>query len=454
MNQEEFVPVKPRLTRTFLRSYLSFTVTIGMLGLVGILFFATPRKGVSMIEKRKLCRFPDFSFASLWQGSYTDSIDLFFADNFPARDPLVGMATQIKKIQGIQSSEFTLVTKKQKALPTGGGIGAFASQSSSELAPAMNSLTDSSATAKASTDSLGAPDEVGEMNHNLFIYKGMGLDLFGGSPNKAKNYAIMLNELAENYKPQVRIFNIVIPTHSEFALPEKYKNLSKSQKNIIDVVSKNLSQQVIDVPAYQELNNNRNQYLYFNTDHHWTVRGAFCAYTAYCRSAGLPVPDITKLKRSCKKHFIGSFYNMTQDSRLSDNEDSVEYYVIPGVKQTVKAISTKNESGTPAKLIYENTGGPHSYGVFLGGDIPILRTDTEVKNGKKVLILKNSYGNAFAPFLALNYEQVFIIDYRYYNGKVDKLISKYGINDVIILQNVFFLNSSYHVGRIKKLLSS
>ena len=53
-----------------------------------------------------------------------------------------------------------------------------------------------------------------------------------------------------------------------------------------------------------------------------------------------------------------------------------------------------------------------------------------------VLLVKESFGNAFAPFLVDSYEYVYVVDYRYYEGTLSQLVQNKGVDDVIFLNNV------------------
>jgi hypothetical protein len=91
--------------------------------------------------------------------------------------------------------------------------------------------------------------------------------------------------------------------------------------------------------------------------------------------------------------------------------------------------------------------------VFLGADFPLMRITSDVKNGRKILQIKDSYGNAFAPFLPSLYEEVFIVDYRYFNGNIKELVKKYGITDVVFTHNIFVINSSFTAKRENSMLN-
>src|ERR1041384_4560512 len=77
-----------------------FIVTLGVVGLASVPL-ASSRNPVSFIENRPLVPFPKFSWASLIDGNYTDSLGLFYSDNFPGRERLVTVAASIKDLGGV-----------------------------------------------------------------------------------------------------------------------------------------------------------------------------------------------------------------------------------------------------------------------------------------------------------------------------------------------------------------
>ena len=83
-----------------------------------------------------------------------------------------------------------------------------------------------------------------------------------------------------------------------------------------------------------------------------------------------------------------------------------------------------------------------------------MKIVSDIKNGRKILQIKDSYGNAFAPFLPAHFEEVYIIDYRYFNGNIKELIKKYGITDIIFSHNIYVINSSFTTFRETKMLNS
>ena len=153
-----------------------------------------------------------------------------------------------------------------------------------------------------------------------------------------------------------------------------------------------------------------------------------------------------------KKKYLGSLYYLTRDSRLKENPDSVEYWMVPGNHKTLRYGSITSK-GTPATLYAEYASGGNAYGVFLGGDNPLMKIDNEIKNGRKCVIVKNSYRNPFATYFTANYETVFIIDYRYYTGSLVDLVKENNINDIIFLNGVFSANTTWHIKMMGKVMN-
>ena len=83
---------------------------------------------------------------------------------------------------------------------------------------------------------------------------------------------------------------------------------------------------------------------------------------------------------------------------------------------------------------------------------PLVKIESEVRNGRKVILVKNSYGNPFATYLPSHFETVYVVDYRYYGGSLLDLIEKEKITDLIFLNGVFSINTSWHISMVGKVM--
>ncbi len=419
-------------------SMLNLVLFTAVLGVMGVYFFFSPRHAVSELEKRKLAGVPVFSWDSLFHGSYLDSIDLYVADNFPFRERFVATSFRLKEIRGIRSDEIGFIETKigvEQQIPTDIDIDIG---TDTALLAQNDSLV---------FDTTGTGDEAGA---GLLIFNGRAMELFGGNNAMAKSYATTINKFQEALAGRATIYVAAVPSSIAFLAPDEYRRMALSEKANIDAVYTNLAPGIRTVDAYTEIAAHRGEYIYFGTDHHWTALGAYYAYSAFCKSAAIAPIQLTAMEKKTKRNYLGSLYYLTRDSRLRENPDSVEYWKVPGRHKTYRYAGGAAQNKPVAGSLYaEGSGG---YGVFLGGDNPLMRIDTEVKNGRKVVIVKNSYGNPFATYFVANYEQVYVIDYRYYNHSLIDLVTENNINDVVFINGVFSLNTTWHIRMIGKLL--
>ena len=86
--------------------------------------------------------------------------------------------------------------------------------------------------------------------------------------------------------------------------------------------------------------------------------------------------------------------------------------------------------------------GFKNYNCFLGGDYPLQVYNTDVNNGRSLVIIKESYGNAFSTWALNNFETVYIVDYRKFNNYG-------GTNEY---ENVFKINEFYELTNFTDLL--
>ena len=95
-------------------------------------------------------------------------------------------------------------------------------------------------------------------------------------------------------------------------------------------------------------------------------------------------------------------------------------------------------------IIMDVTGWDRAslYSCFAAGDEIYAQIDNpNVNNGQSCVVIKESYGNAFIPFLADHYEHIYIVDYRYfykypdYNNSVYQLVTENDVDDVIFINN-------------------
>ena len=90
------------------------------------------------------------------------------------------------------------------------------------------------------------------------------------------------------------------------------------------------------------------------------------------------------------------------------------------------------------------------YTVFLGGNNPYVKIHTSIKNGKTLLVMKDSFAHCMVPFLTNHYEKIILLDYRYFNKSTKRLMKEEKVTDILILYNVYNFISDTNLVKINK----
>ena len=290
----------------------------------------------------------------------------------------------------------------------------------------------------------------------VYIWNGQGFELFYGDSDLAKTYAATVSNCRQKIDSSINVYNIVVPIHIAFGLPERLEKTvdSLSQSDYLNNVYSNYTAEGIKaVNIFNSLKQHRAEYTFFNTDHHWTSLGSCYAYQEFCNAAGETPVDINTLHSKEIEGFVGSLYNATEVEELKNHADTVKYYEMPVTYTMDVMMEDSTEFSRLDSMYYEDAGsGGNSYGVFIWGDNPVTKiVNEQPKNGRKILVIKESYGNAFVPWLANNYDEVHAIDFRHYEGNVPSYCSENGITDIIFINGVMSSASAFQLESMESL---
>ena len=133
------------------------------------------------------------------------------------------------------------------------------------------------------------------LNGYIVVTGDAAMEMYSIASTKLKEYAASANNLASKI-PSSKVYVMLAPTRMEFYGPEEYRTGSHSQQMGISTAYLALNPEVTGVDAYSEIARHTDEYEYFRTDHHWTARGAYYAYKAFCESAGLTCTPLDSSK--------------------------------------------------------------------------------------------------------------------------------------------------------------
>lgn len=173
--------------------------------------------------------------------------------------------------------------------------------------------------------------------------------------------------------------------------------------------------------------------LYYRTDHHWTTRGAFFAYQALLRAQGeTPLEEQDFRVQTVAEDFFGTLYSKANLPLIPP--DRIEAY-LPAEENPCTV--TYDGGKTVSSSLYDPSylEGRDKYAYFLSGNHPLTEIATSVRNGRRLLVVKDSYAHALVPFLTAHYETIDMVDFRYFKEDLAEWMGDRGITDVLVLYN-------------------
>ena len=375
-------------------------VFISGLFAVGAITVFSPRKTFSEQERRPLAKWPSFSFEKIISGEFFKDFDSALADQFTGRNELLGLKASTQKTLGKKDNSRVYFGKdnylieihenldeKQLQMNMEDMLSFYQDKFLKESNPQEASLIIAPTVAGAQVELL--PKYAVEANQEEILAKANGI--FSGTE-------VLIPDVLENFK--------------------SYKAGKEEDKG-----------------------------LYFRTDHHWTQKGAYIAFKSW-----LDKSEFTNLEEEYNLDEItNSFYGTTWAKANSKaipadtitaykNTDlnEVELYDIEG-ELIRKGIY--NEKAADSRDPYEYFIGENKDYIKL-----ITATDTKESQGRHLLIFKDSYANAFIPFLCPYYESITVIDLRFLKTDLGKIMEKEEFTDLLFLYNVVTFsddNNSY-----------
>lgn len=279
-------------------------------------------------------------------------------------------------------------------------------------------------------------------------------ELYTYLDDAAGNYADSINKVASALDGKADVYDMVIPLSSEITFPDNLKdeiNSSDQHQAMQDIQAK-MNDKVKSVDIYDALMQHRNEYIYFRTDHHWTALGAYYAYRQFCETKGIEPEDLTGYETKEFDGFLGSFYNDTSDAKLKANPDVVTAYLPHD--ESVLHVTASDGTKYDWPVIYDvsNYGAGLKYSTFIASDNPYTEIENKsLTDGSSCVVVKESFGNAFIPFLVDHYQTIYVIDYRYWTGSVSKIAEEKGVSDVIFLNNLSMIRNKSLVGKLHRI---
>lgn len=284
---------------------------------------------------------------------------------------------------------------------------------------------------------------VGDSAYELFTYR----------EDTAESYSQAVNDLASALSGKADVYDVVIPLSSGITFPDNLTGeiSSTDQRTAMNDIFGMLNEDVKTVDIYDSLMSHRTEYIYFRTDHHWTPLGAYYAYEDFCEAKGITPEELDSYETQDFEGFLGSFYKDTgNDAALGQTPDTIHAY-LPNCSALMHVTASDGtEYDWPVIYDVSSYAANIKYSTFIAGDNPMtVINNQDLSDGSTCVVVKESFGNAFVPFLVDHYQTVYVIDYRYWTGSVPDFAEEKGASDVILLNNLSMIRNKYLVGQLQ-----
>lgn len=482
-------------------------LSIIVISLGGYLLFA-PHSVYSEIEQRPLKSFPKVTIKRLLNGDFASELVEYYSDSVPMRDTFKNIAGRITALRGVTGPDNTVIIDPGTAEKTpentfdisdadsivippirtprpAGTTQAPDSETPETRTPDPSSPTrepteeppytqlpedtptpvPETATPTPTPSPTAAPGTDTDSDVSLFGDHGLVMvgtrimELFGGRKDIAARYALNMEAYKKSWGDSVNVYSMVIPVASGFYCPENISNSRAEIIGIVDTVETLAGSGVINVNVFRTLDAHKSEYTYLRTDHHWSMLGAYYAWCELAAAAGLEAYglDSGAYTAAKKENYLGSLYGYSGSHPvLRDNPDTFYYYK-PNNQYTVTDTFSDGRTRTYTNMFHEEFTSSY-YVMLLGSDDMISEVQTDVRNGRIAVLVKDSFGKALLPYMTTVFEKIYVVDPRYFDGDLIQFVADKGATDVVFATCAFQVSTSYPVGntyvdRLEKLRS-
>lgn len=403
------------------------------------------RPNVSYEENRDLEKPPVFTWEEYWKGNVTEQFGKYYNDTVPLRATWKLVISEFRAHLGIKYDGGVTIVGKLPVIDEPGNTST--PENSNPNIPAVvipkpeNSIPAVVIPPKPGEQN-SSQEQSGEVSGKVMVLNdGRAFLLFKDADNldwAAELGASVINSAKEKL-PDLNVYSLIPPTAVSFYLPEKYAELSDSERDHIDR-SNALLKNVTAIDAYSALEAHTSEDIYFRTDHHWTQLGAYYAAEEFAKAADVPFDELSQYERREIPSFVGKMYAMSEYNQLvKDNPETFVYYIPKGEHQTTfydgSLQNPREHSYFYAQdELFEPTD---LYLTYMNSNWDIAHVSGGAQNGRKLLILKNSYGNALAPCLFNSFEDIWVVDINWNDIDITEFAKQNGITDLLYCVSTF-----------------
>lgn len=287
---------------------------------------------------------------------------------------------------------------------------------------------------------------------------GTGYAYYHFNEEATNDYILALDSAAQALSGTAELYNLVVPSSMDVMLPDSYLSQhnvdSSDQRKALDRYIlpsiQAVNPDVHTVPLFVPLRSHCNEYIYFGSDRMWTQLGAYYAYVEFCKAKGFEPASLDSFNKDEYGGFLGGL-SAESDEAILDSDKVTAYH--PNGNASLRYFDEDGDA-VDWPVIHDGDDYDSSllYLIFAAGDHAYKELiNDDLSDNSACVVVQDSLGNYFIPFLTQHYQHIYVVDYRDYDGNVKDLAKDNGAADVIILNSISATSSSTAVESIKSL---
>ncbi len=360
------------------QSWNVITLFLLMIFGMSVISLITPKRSFSETENRTLASFPEVKGEDILSGKFEQGYEEYLTDQFPWRDWWISLKTKAEKTILKKDIHDVYLAKDDYLIEKHTGV-----------------------------------FEADRADNNV-----MALASFAGSMSErfgAEHTSVMIVPNA------VDILKDKLPAFADPYDEELY--LEKAANAMPEGVW-------FDTSAILE--QHKDEYIYYRTDHHWTTPAASYVFAAWAREKlGETIGEGYFFSQELSDDFQGTIASRTGITSISD----VLTWYRPAGSDRIKVTYPSSGAERDGVLDRDKLSVRDQYGVFFGGNYDLVRIETDASSGRRLLMFKDSYAHCFAPMLTGLFDRIDMVDLRYYGGDINELIGECEPTDILFLYN-------------------
>ena len=429
-----------------------------------LLLFGEKRQRPSLMENRMLAGFPSLSWRGVLSGDFMTGFEDYLSDSFFGREALVTLSEDALGLFSTQTAEDALT------MDIGGDIESEFDRRADEqpqptaAAPARPTALPAATAAPPAADaplsdqvSVGSAvnrrDEtyqpLAEYNFWMLRTDGTRQLVYSYTPESIETLMAGLNAFRAALPADGTVHFALVPVAQSANWWTRNTStfqgwLSNAEDYMAALADDGVY--IYNGPEILAEGLSQGEYLYYRTDHHWTPRGAYRVARKMLERQGLPVTRYDDYQYKVNRGFLGSIYTEKPSAALRSMADDIE---IPSSLAPVHSYVIRQL--TQSREISYMADNSNYLAYLQGTQTPWRRIVGGAVTGRNALVLADSFGNCFAPFLLPYYDEVHMADLRKGNFSwedagysVGEYMDYYGIDDVyVVLSTASGLNYNF-----------